>query len=615
MAGSALLAALPGIALLLLLHLTVLIGSPDVMVGQLIDTDSFQRMVRLRDAIARGFDWAGGIVARENPPGGIYMHWTRLYDAFILLIAAPLAIFRGWQEAILVAGPVSGGLAYVLLALAGLWAARAAGGAAAIAVAAVAYAASPMALGYGAPGRVDHHALVAAFWILSLGAALRAIKQPGTHGWGVLAGTSLAATFWVQPEALIVASVSASFLIIGGLDRAERKPAAVIGFAWSFPATMLLAFVIDPPGPGRWLPFPDRLSIVYVTYAMLVGAIAAGSAWLGTQKRALPARTLLLRRISVLAGPGAAAAALWIWLFPGLANPDLYVFTPDLLWMWAYVQEMKSPLTLPLSAAFNRLGPSVVGMLAAAFLIWRATRSRRWRVACLASLALVALAMHLMHIRWSVYAHALAPIMLGLAVEQVGGFVRRISPTDRAHPRALLAMAVLTFLAISAPSRIGEAFGDPANPSNNPTETGEIETAAICSVRSIAPFLKATDGLGASVQRIATEINYAPQIMWWTPHEVLAGPYHMNIEGLTDLNAILLSPSDELAEATARRRNLSLIMLCKSHKLTLYARNGASESLYHRLHRGEAPDWLEPLEWPEGVESGFALYRIRPPGT
>ena len=62
-----------------------------------IDTDDFMRVVRIREFFNHN-DLDNCIIARSNYPYGCELHWTRLYDFFIIGLTWIIDLFADSQE-------------------------------------------------------------------------------------------------------------------------------------------------------------------------------------------------------------------------------------------------------------------------------------------------------------------------------------------------------------------------------------------------------------------------------------------------------------------------------------------------------------------------------------
>src|SRR5690348_8627646 len=76
--------------------------------GELVDPDSYMRLVRLDDIVAAHAPL--DVVARDASGAGTVLHWSHLLDNLLLLMAAPLAPWLGEHAALHWAGVMLGPL-------------------------------------------------------------------------------------------------------------------------------------------------------------------------------------------------------------------------------------------------------------------------------------------------------------------------------------------------------------------------------------------------------------------------------------------------------------------------------------------------------------------------
>ena len=88
------------VALWALLHAgLVKIGASPVLDGNLVDPDSFMRLVRVTQLHETGA-WYDTSVPRINAPYGDVLHWTRPFDVLLLVGAWALTPFLGFNRAV-----------------------------------------------------------------------------------------------------------------------------------------------------------------------------------------------------------------------------------------------------------------------------------------------------------------------------------------------------------------------------------------------------------------------------------------------------------------------------------------------------------------------------------
>ena len=83
-----------------------------------------------------------------------------------------------------------------------------------------------------------------------------------------------------------------------------------------------------------------------------------------------------------------------------------------------------------------------------------------------------------------------------------------------------------------------------------------------CPIKDVAAFLNNTERWHARPVTILTSADYAPELLYRTPHRVVATPNHRNGAGLLDTHNIYAAANDDDARALVEARDIALILLC-----------------------------------------------------
>ena len=542
--------------------------------GAMADPDSWTRLLRVMDLWETGA-WFAGPLPALGPAPGLSLHWTRPLD---LLILAPAGLLRAaldlpMRDAVLLAGAAVSPVLHATSALAACWAAAALWARLGPLVAGLLVALHPVALGYGAFGRADHHMLILLAGMLALGAALRA-AAPARAGvaWG--AGGAAAAGVWVSPEALLFAApILAGF---GGAWVAEGRPGwpghgmaaqglrASLGFA----LVVALALVVEAP-PAGWLTGDyDNVSAQHLLMGLLAAAVFA---------LARPLRPGMVRRgLAGLALAGAALAVL-LALRPGALAGSL-----------SGADAAAVALFLPLVAEMQPLA------------------GRLEVVAYLGSALAAPVALILGWPRWRRQGQLALALPLGLCLLAClgAGLLHRRFVLDLVAPAAILA-AGLPVLALGAGRQALLGFGAVAllvapAPLAGRLLPAPAEGAVGCEAPAVLAALAAAVPPGAPRPLLlADDVNAGPALAWGAPVRPVAAPYHRGGAAIADMARFFAAPEAAAAQAIARRIGAGLVLACPGQA-------AAPGSLGARLRQGEIPDWLEPLP------GGVPLWRVRP---
>ena len=101
-----------------------------------------------------------------------------------------------------------------------------------------------------------------------------------------------------------------------------------------------------------------------------------------------------------------------------------------------------------------------------------------------------------------------------------------------------------------------------------------------------------------------------PEILRFTRHRVLSGPYHRNQGGmLTELHVGLAEPDE--AAAFLRGAGATILVFCPDFPQTEKIAETKADGLYAGMRKGEVPGYLKPV--PVDGPSGMQIYRVELP--
>lgn len=116
-------------------------------------------------------------------------------------------------------------------------------------------------------------------------------------------------------------------------------------------------------------------------------------------------------------------------------------------------------------------------------------------------------------------------------------------------------------------------------------------------------------GLGAMPPaRIMTFIDLGAHILAFTPHAVVAAPYHRNQQGVREALQFFSRPLD-LARSTLEERGISLVVICPQMPEMRGLAEAAEDSFVRLYARGQLPDWLIDRSQPG---SPLRIYEVVP---
>ncbi|MEJ2205311.1 MAG: hypothetical protein P8170_14525 [Gemmatimonadota bacterium] len=568
--------------------------SPEILSGELIDTDSYTRILRVQ-ALRDTGEWYETAMDRSNAPFGETSHWTRPLDLLLLggaVVMAPVVGFEGglyWAAAFV--GPILQILTGLLLAWAVAPLVRGRG------LVMMALLAQPAVMVYSLAGRADHHGLILLTFTVVCGYVVRTLVAPGKRRYAFLAGAWGGIGLWVSTEFLlplaVVLGVSALAWVFHGRTYARANRTLSLGW---FCATGA-ALVLERPLSQLLQPEYDRLSIVH----LVVSGIAAAFWQLAT----FVGYTRTWRAFVLGAGGVLSVAGVW-FLYPTFFGGPWAEVDPELARIWLGQVAELQPLWPTEPGGWGRF--MVYLGLAAVVLpgtIWLLVRERsEMREAAwlfLATSLCVFFVAAGFRARFATFAELLAVVF-------VAGLADRVFRPhgSRQRKEAGAARALLVTAVVVGPVVLGGLIWSGSR--GLPTRAGAGSPAA-CSVKDMAEYLTSDRLPGAPPLTIAAHVDFGPELLYRTPHRVLATPYHRN-RGIIATHRLLTSADGGVSRILARMRGVDLILLCPAADAGFFDTIAGDGSLYHRLIEGDPPPWLRRLPLPPTLSQGFLLYSV-----
>jgi hypothetical protein len=597
-------------------------GFPD----EFVDSDGYVRVLRV-EMLWQSGDWFANKLPRNNAPFGDVSHFTRPLDVLISILAVPLVPVLGVKAAIFWAGALSGPVLHAGSAAAFAWAAlpvvgregaknvkpggdlgarsmnlaaTAAGRTVAI-LAGIFVAAQGMIWSYAIAMRSDHHILFLFLVAAGFGCMTRALDRArADFSYALAAGVLAAAGIWVGVEGLAYAGLCAMAFGLFWLDENDARRG--LAFAAAFALGLIVALLLER-GLDALTVEHERLSIVHATLGVLV---LAGFAALHGLGRSGAGRDW---RVRVLLGGicGALILAAWYGLFPSLGRGPMADFDPEVARLiFATTSEYAPgwrPDRFPLT-----LGATV---LAAPWLAWRLARERGLRTdwawihlaACVAFYGAITAAWG----RWGIYAALFSSVLLAdMAFRlteriQAGGGSRLAREAQCALVMAALLIGPLG-LALGAMKLF-----------TPPERVAHLRDMKTCAAKPLAAALNRSPWSDRS-RVVATGANIGGEIMYRTPHGVVASLYLKGYEGLRDLNRFFSATDEAAARAMIDKRKIELIAVCPAFGVEwMGAKDTGPGTMYDRLVAGRPPAWIREVALPADA-SAYRLFEVSPEG-
>jgi hypothetical protein len=554
----------------------------------ILDTDDAMRLTMVHDLLA-GQGWFDLVQHRLNTPYGALIHWSRLIDApeaLLLILARPLfgpsadvAVAYGWP--LLLLGLLLWLTAKLALRL---------GGRQALWPALLLPAFSLISMAEFAPGRLDHHSAQILLALAMLYCAIAALERPRfALGAGLAAGVAL--TIGIESLPIVGATIVAFGL---AWVAQPARVTALRDFGLSFALTTLLGLAQGVP-PERWLvPAADAISFTYALAAILCGA-----AFLGLSL--LPLRTAPARFIAgVLAG--GVALALVVFSYPAILGGPYGQLDPWLLANWIdriseaepWLKSLVGEPVYPVSVAI----PVITGLAVIAWnIVRRRERRAQWLVYGL--ILTIAFVVMLLQIRAARFAVPLATPACALLVgaawhRMVGshGFGPIFATLGSAVASAGIAVAVLATIVLAAFPAYEAATTDPYRGSRDAC----LMPAAFADLAGLPP------------ERVMTPIDLGSHMLLYTPHSVVAAPYHRNAQGVLDAFRFFNAPIED-GRAILRARGVTLVVICPAMKEIRGLVGHTPDSFVTLFAEGKLPSWLHEVSAPDAP---LKVYSVEP---
>lgn len=558
---------LAGAALNILLGLR---GWPALLAGNLSDPDSYMRLVRLAASVHAGHLLL--VVPRDDSGAGVLVEWSRLFDAFIWALAAPLAPFWGWHRALFVAGAMLSPLGTGALGALTAWGLEPFVPRRLLWSAVAAAAVLPGFLTFAAPGVITYHLFLLVLILLT--AALAARAWAGDYFVGFLAGLSGGLAIWLTPE-----TMPFILMVFGALGlRALALPMGAVLAACAAGFFDILGFglAVDPPFGGYQVPEIDRLSLVYVVLALLLLA-AAALFWRLEARLPRAAKLLLL----------AAPVLVWVAVFPKVALGPYGLMSPAQ--MHAFFGVMLE--LQPVRGADDIRAFLLPGGLAVVYAVWRAVSGRaRWLWAYIALCALVSLILAAKFILFVGFPACFAAAMLPLALAEASLHF------DAVPSRAMLARLLLIVLVLVLPgSNLFQA---------SPKAVAPQKTYPNCALHDIAPLLAPAAGT-----IVLAPVEDTPELLYRTRVETVGSLYQHGVPAYLAARAAWRAAPGHAEPAAVAATGARYVLFCPQAARYALVAAVPPDTLWDALADGNIPTWLSPAGQDH---AGWRLYRIKP---
>lgn len=548
------------------------------------DTDDNMRIMQVR-ALLHGQGWFDLRDYRMNPPFGANIHWSRLVDLPIAGLILGLRPFLGGPGAERWAVAIAPLIPYLLLLYSLALTARRLIHPLAYPLALLAILFAGSTNGMFMPERIDHHN-----WQLALLAfSMAGIADPKHVRGGLVLGITSALSLAIGLEMIIYLALAGAAMVLFWVherDEADRLRA----YALSLVGGIALGFVLFASYDDRG-PVCDALSPVYVSDALLGGALMYGLAWLspGDWKR----------RLALALVAGVVIAGFHAWTWPQcLQKPEHISPEAQRLWM-SYVKEARPVYRHGWRIATLIVTLPITGGIGWLVLAWARRRDPDVlkRILGVAVPSLAASLLLLWQTRTGPAAQLMASVGAAALVWTLWPlFWKSKYPALRAAGASL---ALLVGIGAAVPAVVDLIPETKATP----YEASIGQANSLCaSLWGLHPVALQPKGL------VFTFVDLGPRLIALTHHDTITGPYHRNWRQIVDVMHAWRGSAEQAHQIIVDKYRSNYVLSCPNSSTTTIFTSETPKGFYGQLEHGQVPKWLQPVKLPE--DSPYKMWRV-----
>lgn len=570
------------------------------------DFDSLMRMQGVIDLL-QGQGWYDHIQHRLNPPNGVFIHWTKPVDVLLLLLALPLSAFMPIQTAVLISAAFVPPVFMVISVYLLLWAARPLKVAASVQLyLLLVCAAAPVYWGVFSAFAVDHHFLLITLSIATTALMMHLLSAAEIFlkKYSLTLGAVIGLGIWVSPEFMVFAGVCLAYLGCCWIGNPERYRFVLPDILKTITFVLFLGVLWERR--PLWAIEHDTVSIVHVTFFALLTLLS-----------------MLLKRFHALHSGMARfqGAALGVALIIGLME---LVFTgfhrAHYNHVSAFVDENLLAHIIELQGLFDAQGKNLLVFYAYIYVfilgiggflskrvraIWRANAAPYFFL-FVTSIAILYMAM--LQQRWLAYSiapmalfsMAVVGVLLGDAGKSLSGIAARSKLDIKFLGVSMLAVLFAGGGLVSA--FVGFSIA-------KPEEQKSIEFKACTS--TLHKFIREGQ-LNTVLQNpkglVLMPTDWAPNILFWTPHSAVAGNYHRDTDGIKTVISFFKAQTADEAKAIVMARKVDAVLYCENEGL-LTRYHTLKSPFFQDIKAGKAAPWFSIV--PVEKEPHLKILRIK----
>ena len=595
------------VLLLITLQIAMVWRNPAILENQyLSDADGYTRLARVEALVENG-DWYDDAAVRANVPYGTTLHWTRPFDVLLLVGALPFQPFMDLKSALYWSGALINPLLHIGALVALMWAVWPLFRRQDVPYLGVLVLALPAVHSYFGIGRADHHGLILFLFVVLLGLCLRILAMGSTVKVLIAAGLTGALMMWVSVEALVTIAVVLLALTVSWIVRDRPNSADLAIFSGTLWLGLVVGLIVEHPPDALLSIAFDGLSAVHIFTLAFPAAFFAA---VHTMEGRFPIWAQMSRRLSLIVVAAAGGCGLVTAFFPQFFGGPYVDVNPRVVSVWLdKVQEVRALISVErplrsLREVVFLLGHVIVAVPVLIWLVRRHTGAERqgWIFIAIAVGTFVPLTLY--QVRWATYAEFVLVIpyavLMGVTLDALQ---RRLG--SRNGRLVLLSMS-RAFVVVGFTS-VFLLFGAVLHrlEANSDTGTGK------CPQTPMAIYLGKNPELGKASRRVLAFMFDGPEIVYRSPHAVVATPYQRNTAGILDTYDFFAATDEAQARKIVDRRGIELVLLCRhGNEAQQYKGKGSVRTIYDSLLAGDTPAWLRTWPLPKDLAGNHALFEV-----
>jgi hypothetical protein len=373
------------------------------------------------------------------------------------------------------------------------------------------------------------------------------------------------------------------------VDRDERE--RLTGYAVTLSAGTGLAYLIFASYANRGA-VCDALSAVWLSEALLGGALLFGLAWLSPPDWRV--------RLGLAAGAALVVAGFYAGMFPHCLH-RLEGVSPEVDRLWlSHVREARPIYQHGWRVATYTLTLPVVGAIGWCLLAWyRRQDSEQFRRVLAAAAPGFAATLLLF---WQMRT---GPAAQMLAVTGAAALVwLLVPPVWNSRLSAVRVLGTVAVIVIGVGAAVPLALDHLPIAQEPKTKSG----AAIDRANALCNSMWGYHAVALQPKgRVFTFVDLAPRLITVTHHDSITGPYHRNGQQIADvMNAFRGSESQ--AHQLIRKYDSTYLLTCPNSSTTTIFMSEAPLGFYAQLAAGKTPTWLSPVDL--GNDSPFKMWKV-----